>query len=136
MGFTSPPNQNQFNEQVWALARQIPAGKVVSYGMLAAWVPLPPNVSPDDYRAQGARWVGGAMARCPADVPWQRVVNSQGKISLPRGGPYERQLGLLQEEGVVFGPSGKIDLKRFGWEGPGTPDKTADSLPGGLLSER
>ncbi len=127
MGFTSPPNQNQYYQQVWALARQIPAGKVASYGMLATWVPLPPNVSPDDYRAWGARWVGGAMARCPADVPWQRVVNSQGMISLPRGGPYERQQGLLQEEGVVFGPSGKIDLKRFGWEGPVTPGLAADS---------
>ena len=136
MGFSSPPNQSQFYEQVWALARQIPAGKVASYGMLAAWIPLPANVSPEEYRARAPRWVGGAMARCPADVPWQRVVNSQGKISLPRGGPYERQLGLLQEEGIVFGPSGKIDMARFGWEGPGTPGTATDSWPGGLLDAR
>jgi alkylated DNA nucleotide flippase Atl1 len=50
------------------------------------------------------------------------VVNSQGKISLPRGGPYERQQGLLQEEGVVFGAGGRIDLQRFGWTGPDMPD--------------
>jgi methylated-DNA-protein-cysteine methyltransferase-like protein len=117
MGFTSPPNPALYYQQVWALVRQIPAGKVASYGMIAALIPPPPNIRLEDYRAWGARWVGGAMARCPKDVPWQRVVNSQGKISLPRGGPYERQQGLLQEEGVVFGPNGRIDLLRFGWEG-------------------
>lgn len=122
MGFSSPPNPAQYYQQVWSLVRQIPAGKVASYGMVAALIPPPPNINPEDYRAWGARWVGGAMARCPEGVPWQRVVNSQGKISLPRGGPYERQQGLLQEEGVVFGPSGKIDLNRFGWAGPDMPD--------------
>jgi len=63
MGFTSPPNPAQYYQQVWALVRQIPAGKVASYGMIAALIPLPPNISPEDYRAWGARWVGGAMAR-------------------------------------------------------------------------
>ena len=127
MGFTSPPNPTQYNQQVWALVRQIPAGKVATYGTIAGLIPPPQNMNLVDYRGWGARWVGGAMARCPADVPWQRVVNSQGKISLKRGGPYERQQGLLQEEGVVFGPGGRIDLERFGWEGPDQPG--ADSSP-------
>ena len=123
MGFNTPPNRMHYNNQVWALVRQIPAGKVASYGMIAALIPPPENMDPADYRAWGARWVGGAMAHCPDDVPWQRVVNSQGKISLPRGGPYERQQGLLQEEDVVLGSGGRIDLKRFGWAGPGIPDQ-------------
>lgn len=126
MGYSSPPNRDQYNQQVWALVRQIPAGKVTFYGMLAALIPPPQNMDPGDYRAWGARWVGGAMARCPADVPWQRVVNSQGKISLPRGGPYEHQQGLLQEEDIVFGASGRIDLERFGWAGPEPPDQSPD----------
>ena len=82
----------------------------------------PYGVSLADYRPWGARWVGAAMAACPQDVPWQRVVNSQGKISLPgEGGQIEQRL-LLEQEGVVFDERGRIDLKRFGWEGPATPN--------------
>jgi methylated-DNA-protein-cysteine methyltransferase-like protein len=52
-------------------------------------------------------------------VPWQRVVNAQGTISLARGaGGAEIQRMLLEEEGIEFDDEGKIDLKRFGWAGP------------------
>ena len=56
------------------------------------------------------------MAHCPEDVPWQRVINSQGKIS-PRPGA-EKQRELLEDEGVEFSESGIVDLARFGWKGP------------------
>ena len=54
------------------------------------------------------------MAACLDDVPWQRVINSQGKISERAGA--ERQRLLLEEEGVVF-VKDKVDLKKYGWQG-------------------
>jgi methylated-DNA-protein-cysteine methyltransferase-like protein len=62
----------------------------------------------------GARWVGGAMAHCPAGVPWHRVVNAQGRISDRPGAT--RQRPLLEEEGVAFDDRGRIDLDRFRWD--------------------
>jgi methylated-DNA-protein-cysteine methyltransferase-like protein len=67
--------------------------------------------------------VGYAMASLPSgsDVPWHRVINSRGAISLGREeGGYEIQRALLESEGVVFDESGHVDLTRFGWKGPGT----------------
>ncbi|MBN2147454.1 MAG: MGMT family protein [Anaerolineales bacterium] len=114
--FSSPPNPAAFQAEVWAAVRQIPEGKVATYGQIAALVPPPPAIDPGDYRAWGARWVGGAMARCPEDVPWQRVVNAQGKISLPgQGGQVQQE--LLEAEGVEFDARGRINLKRYGWQG-------------------
>lgn len=115
--FTSPPNQRAFYALVWEIVRQIPSGQVATYGQIAALIPVPDGVSEGDYRAWSPRWVGGAMANCPADVPWQRVINSQGKISLRRGRGLEEQRALLEEEGVVFDSHDRVDLNRFGWQG-------------------
>lgn len=116
--FTSPPDRDFFNALVWDIVRQIPAGKVTTYGQIAALIPAPPGMSARDYAAWGARWVGGAMAACPADVPWQRVINAQGKISLRRGPGYLNQRKLLEAEGVLFDDNERVDLARFGWPGP------------------
>jgi len=115
--FTSPPDPVIFNYQVWEIARRIPRGKVTTYGRIAAMIPPPAGMNLKDYLAFGARWVGGAMAACPEGVPWQRVINAQGKISLRRGeGPF-LQRTLLEEEGVVFEENGRVNLSRFGWDG-------------------
>lgn len=116
MRYSSPPNQQAYYEQVWNLVRQIPSGKVASYGQIALMLPPPNGVEFEAYKAFGPRWVGGAMAACPDDVPWQRVINSQGKISDRPGS--ERQRQLLEEEGMVF-VKDKVDLKKYGWRGPG-----------------
>lgn len=112
--FTSPPNPQAFNQQVWELVRQIPRGRVASYGQIALMLPPPSGVDFESYKTFAPRWVGGAMAACPDDVPWQRVINSQGKISERPGS--ERQRSLLEEEGVEF-VKDKVDLKRYGWKG-------------------
>ena len=59
--FTSSPNRNEYNAQVWALVRQIPYGMVATYGQIAFLISPPPGMAEKDYRAWGARWVGGAM---------------------------------------------------------------------------
>ncbi|MCK6629271.1 MAG: MGMT family protein [Anaerolineae bacterium] len=98
-------------ERIYALARLIPAGKVATYGQLAAMV-----------GSCTARVVGYAMAALPhdTDVPWQRVINRQGKISLragSNGGALQRQ--LLEAEGVKFDPeTEKVDFDQVGWAGP------------------
>jgi methylated-DNA-protein-cysteine methyltransferase-like protein len=119
MKYSSPPDRQFFYAQVWNIVRMIPRGRVSTYGKIAAWVPIAKTLDPQSYHAWGARWVGGAMANCPPNVPWQRVVNSQGKISLPADSKgYATQRQLLEDEGIVFSERGVIDLKRFGWTGP------------------
>ena len=88
---------------------------MITYGQVAGGISPPGGISSENYRAFGARWVGGAIASCPPGVPWHRVINSQGKISLPGAAGIE-QRALLEAEGVVFDARGKIDLNRFGWK--------------------
>ena len=121
MRYTSPPNQQAYYEQVWILVRQIPRGKVTTYGNLAKMLPPPQGVEIEAYKAFGPRWVGGAMANCPDDVPWQRVINSKGEISQRPGA--QRQKELLLEEGVVFNEKGRIDLKKYSWSGSDPGDE-------------
>lgn len=118
--YSSPPDPMAFKLRVWEIVKQIPPGKVATYGQIAALIPPPPGMAENDYRSFSPRWVGGAMAACPEGVPWQRVVNAQGKISL-RGGGESHQRELLEAEGVFFDERGRIDLKHFGWTAPSNP---------------
>ena len=86
--------------------KQIPKGKVASYGDVAKLSGLPGQ----------PRLVGYALHNLPRNsgVPWQRVINAQGKISLPRkSGSYSRQKKLLEQEGIQF-ENERIDFDRFG----------------------
>lgn len=106
----STPFEQSVQQQIYAVVRQIPPGRVASYGQIARIVGL--GIS--------AKMVGFALAGLKegTDVPWQRVINSQGKISLPgMGGVIQKN--LLLEEGIEFDQNGRIDLNRYGWEGPG-----------------
>ena len=101
--------EEELYERVYTVVRLIPLGRVATYGQVAAVVGPPCD----------ARQVGGAMAALryqPVDlpVPWQRVINAQGKVST-KGLEQQR---LLKEEGVLFDEKGRTDLSRFGWEGP------------------
>lgn len=121
--FSSPPDPFIYNHQVWDIVRQIPPGKVATYGQIARLVPLPESVEERSYLSLGPRWVGSAMAKCPEDVPWQRVINSKGEISQRPGA--EEQRRLLEDEGVEFDNRGRIDLERFGWQA----QKSASAQP-------
>ncbi len=120
MDYIPPPDQQSYYEQVWQLVRQIPYGLVATYGQIAQMIPSPEGVEPEAYKAFSPRWVGNAMAASPPDVPWQRVINSQGKISKRPGAP--RQQELLVAEGIVF-VKDKIDLKIYQWRGPSQEDQ-------------
>lgn len=102
-GIDLPP----LREQIYAIVRQVPRGKVTTYGQVSRIV-----------GRCSAQFVGFAMAGVPegSGVPWQRVINSKGKISphgLGFGSEIQRQ--LLIEEGVEFDAEDRVDFDRFGW---------------------
>jgi methylated-DNA-protein-cysteine methyltransferase related protein len=105
-----------FRQKAYHLVREIPSGKVMSYGQIAAYIIKPNGIDPLAYRRIRARWVGYAMASCPGDVPWQRVVNKQGKISHRFGHGPDLQHHLLEEEGVSINPLGEINLSKLAWQ--------------------
>jgi methylated-DNA-protein-cysteine methyltransferase related protein len=111
-----PAEREAFNRAVWKIAALIPEGKVFSYGQIAGYIPQPASVDADTYKAYKARWAGAAMTACPSGTPWQRVISSQGKISYRQGADEQRR--LLESEGIVFDVKERIDLGRFGWQGP------------------
>ena len=97
-----------FTEKAIECIRAIPAGRVAIYGQIAAMAGTP----------RGARQVARILHACSKreDLPWHRVVNREGRISLDefQGGKEQRQ--LLEQEGVEFNEDGKINLKRFQWQ--------------------
>ena len=100
------------HQRIHAVVRRVPAGRVTTYGDVAALAGMP----------RQARLVGYALHALPRHtaVPWHRVVNASGGISVGRarpGGEIE-QRRRLEAEGVAFGASGKVDLKQYRW----TPD--------------
>jgi methylated-DNA-protein-cysteine methyltransferase-like protein len=104
--------------EIWGITRRIPPGKVATYGQIARLLGQP----------HAARTVGWAMRAIPegSDVPWQRVINSKGTISLPAGSPGAiLQRAMLEDEGVVFDLEGRVNLKVYGWE-EGTDPKTQE----------
>lgn len=98
--------------RILEVIRQVPSGEVATYGQIAFVLGL-----------GSARIVGRALALLPAskDVPWHRVINSQGRISDRKGGGDGdlRQKRLLRAEGVVFDAQGRVDFKAVAWRGPG-----------------
>jgi methylated-DNA-protein-cysteine methyltransferase-like protein len=95
-----------FDREVYVLVRKIPRGSVASYGQVAALAGKP----------RAARAVGGAMRRCPADVPWHRVLNAAGRISRrKRASSMLTQRMLLEREGVAI-VRGRVDFSKNGWD--------------------
>jgi len=96
-------------QRIDTMVQRIPEGQLATYGQIAKLT-----------GSCGARQVGYAMAALSAesDVPWHRVINSQGFISARRGGEgHELQRILLEDEGIVFNDKGKVDLAIYRWQG-------------------
>jgi len=101
--------------RIYAMVRRIPSGKVTTYGRIAELV-----------GGCTARMVGYAMAALKRgtapDVPWQRVINAKGKISVHGDGiGNAMQRTLLEDEGIIFNAEDRVDFSRFGWPGPDEP---------------
>lgn len=99
--------QEQRREAIYLALAQIPKGKVITYGNLAKLAGMP----------NGARLAGRLMCELPAGsrLPWHRVINAQGKISMPvNSDSYTAQRQRLEKEGIVFN-NGKIKLSVYGY---------------------
>jgi methylated-DNA-protein-cysteine methyltransferase-like protein len=106
------PEAKALFPRIYEVVRQVPRGRVTTYGAVAHIVGA----------GCDARLVGYAMAGLSDDtVPWQRVINAQGKISARAGRGAELQRKRLEAEGVTFDERGRVDFGRFGWNGP-NPD--------------
>ena len=107
--FAKSSDFDNWVKAVWHVVNGIPRGHVLTYGEVARLAGM----------SRAARRVSQAMRRAPRgmNLPWHRVINAQGKISIPEDSPgHQRQKELLELEGVVF-LNGKIDLQRFGYQG-------------------
>ncbi len=100
---------NPLHERIYSVIRQVPPGKVATYGQIARIVGKCTPIM-----------VGYALSAVTAamEVPWHRVINSQGKISLQGAAGYCEQRQLLEAEGIEFDGKDKVNLKRCGWSGP------------------
>jgi len=109
-----PPSEPLY-EKIYAMVRQVPSGRVTTYGRIAELV-----------GGCTARMVGYAMAALKRgtapDVPWQRVINAKGEISVHGDGiGNAMQLAILEDEGIIFDENDRVDFTRFGWSGPEGP---------------
>lgn len=107
--------EEKLYERIYNMVRRIPQGKVTTYGRIAELV-----------GGCTARMVGYALAALKSgkapDVPWQRVINAQGKISVHGAGMGNAiQRMILEEEGILFDKNDRVDFEHFGWPGPEEP---------------
>ncbi len=101
--------ERSFDQRVWRAVAQIPPGRLATYGQIAELI-----------GAYGcARQVGWALRRLPlpSEIPWQRVVNAQGRISLSlsREGSDWMQRDLLIAEGIPVDAEGRLPLAQYRW---------------------
>ncbi len=96
-------------QKFYAVIRRIPAGKVATYGQIAALAGLDGH----------ARQVGYALHALPSgsDVPWHRVVTARGEVSRRTAGDtHELQRELLESEGIEFDARGRMAMREVQWE--------------------
>lgn len=95
--------------RIYEVVRNIPAGRVATYGQIARMAGIP----------RQARQVGYALHRLPegTEVPWHRVINEKGGISLDPHGSGALQRSLLEAEGVCFADDGTVVLEHYRWQG-------------------
>lgn len=94
-----------FKEKVIQIVRSVPKGRVVSYGQVAAYTGLP----------RAAREVGWIMAELGQDVPWWRVLNNKGYISIRGNATADKEVQkkLLEAEGIEVSDEYELDMTRY-----------------------
>ena len=101
--------RSEFSERIVELIKAIPPGKIATYGGIAAAAGNP-------RAARTVVWLLNSIGRSRDEVlPWHRVINSKGTISLKPGEGYELQRALLESEGVEFDKKGHVEFERFEW---------------------
>ncbi|MDQ3063602.1 MAG: MGMT family protein [Acidobacteriota bacterium] len=113
-----PENDQKYRERVYAIVSEIPVGRVMTYGQIAEM--LGEGYTP--------RTVGFVMhAADTKEVPWQRVINSQGACSTGRMTvPINLQQKMLEDEGVKFNEKGRCDLNVYRWSPEGFEEEETE----------
>lgn len=96
-----------FHQRLVGLIKKIPQGKVATYGHIA-------RMAGNPRAARQVVWVLNSYWK-KEKLPWHRVINSRGQISLKPGQGYELQKSLLEKEGVLFDDHNRVNLERFLW---------------------
>jgi methylated-DNA-protein-cysteine methyltransferase related protein len=111
-----------FTRAVVDVMFSIPRGRVITYGAVAVLAGSP----------RGARQVVRVLhtQSRKEGLPWFRVVNAQGRIAITDPTGADLQRSLLEAEGVVFGPDGRIDLDEFMWDGIDASGRDGPKPPG------
>lgn len=97
-----------FSQRVIEIIKQIPEGKVATYGQIATYAGNP-------RASRQVAWILHSSSR-KENLPWHRVINSKGRISLPHNAGYETQKEKLASEGIIFDKSDKISFDRYLWQ--------------------
>ncbi|MCC7019832.1 MAG: MGMT family protein [Ardenticatenales bacterium] len=112
----APPPSATFFDHVYAVVRRVPRGRVTTYGAVAQMLGRPRGARAVGYALNALKDHGDDSAY--GDVPWQRVINAQGRISIVnRAFDAAEQAARLRAEGVAVDDTLRIDLDRFGWDG-------------------
>src|ERR1035437_7787728 len=113
-------DETSYRERVYEIVRQIPPGRVMTYGQLAILLG----------EGYTARTIGYVMQRADTErVPWQRVINSQGGCSTGKMTiPVNLQQELLAAEGIEFNGRGKCDLSKYHWHPDGFEPEADDQI--------
>ncbi|MFX1518051.1 MAG: MGMT family protein [Promethearchaeota archaeon] len=101
---TSP----SFSQRVKDIIKKIPKGKVATYGQIATF-------AGNSRASRQVAWVLHSSSN-KDNLPWHRVINSKGKISLPHNGGYEMQKELLELEGIKFDKHERINFDKYLWQ--------------------
>jgi len=102
---------DDYTRAVIEIIKRIPAGMVCTYGRIG-------RLAGKTNGARQVAWILHSSSRRHA-LPWHRVVNIRGRISLPRSGGYEEQKARLRSEGIAFDAADRIDLEKYLWDGGG-----------------
>lgn len=120
---TKKVRMSPFTLKVISMVKSIPRGKVATYGQIAALAGKP-------HAARGVGWILNACAESHK-LPWQRVLNSQGRISFsPRLKEFKLQRKLLQREGVRFTDDRSLSLEVYQWPRGLRPKRRKRGTPG------
>lgn len=111
-----------FSKKVLHLLQQVPKGQVATYGQIA-------NLAGKPQGSRGVSWILHSSSDA-YKLPWQRILNSKGRISFPVGSAeFKKQKRLLIQEGVEFNDNDEVDLKKFQWNKIAKTRKPAAKKP-------
>ena len=125
MAFKKINENTPFSKAVIKMVSKIPKGKIATYGQIA-------KISGNAGGSRGVAWILHACSK-KYKLPWQRVINSQGKISFDKTTKeYKNQKNLLLKEGIQFSEAGTVNFAKFRWSKNNAPKrKIPASIYGG-----